>query len=140
MAKIQARKKQHSGKPGCSATSQTVCRYFEMDEDDLKTCSRGNQHDISPWNVRNLLWRSYHPVAHSMDFEVGQSLSGKPTYWVQICLSTVGSWPLPTTIDPHLLDFEALFWQTGSSRSVLNLPGARVRSKRLHQLPSSSFH
>ena len=69
-----------------------VCRYFEMDEDDLKNDAHGEINTASPRGDVEAFFGDHATLSpHSMDFEVGQSLSGKPTYWVQICLAAAGS-------------------------------------------------
>ena len=72
--------------------NELVCRYFEMDEDDLRSDAHGEINTTSPRGDVEAFFGDHATLSpHSMDFEVGQSLSGKPTYWVQICLSTGGS-------------------------------------------------
>ncbi len=66
-----------------------VCRYFEMSETQLKGESHG---EINTANATGeikafLSSQTKAQLAPTMDFEMGQSISGKPTYWVQICLN-----------------------------------------------------
>ena len=66
-----------------------VCRYFEMSETQLKGKSHG---EINTANATGeikafLSTQTKAQLAPTMDFEMGQSISGKPTYWVQICLN-----------------------------------------------------
>ncbi len=69
-----------------------VCRYFELDEDDLNADARGEINTANPTGEMEAFMGDHATwTPHSMDFEMGQSLSGKPTYWVQICLSKSGS-------------------------------------------------
>ena len=67
-----------------------VCRYFELDEADLRADAHGEINTQSPTGeIEKFLSGDYAGLEpHSMDFEMGQSLSGKPTYWVQVCLRT----------------------------------------------------
>ena len=72
--------------------NELVCRYFEMEENDLRTEAHGEINTGSPrGKIESFLGDHATLMPHSMDFEMGQSLSGKPTYWVQICLSKTGS-------------------------------------------------
>jgi hypothetical protein len=66
-----------------------VCRYFEISETQLKGESHG---EINTANATGdikafLSSQTKAQLAPTMDFEIGQSISGKPTYWVQICLN-----------------------------------------------------
>ena len=67
---------------------ELVCRYFELDEDDLRADAHGEINTRTPTGDVEKFLKGDHALLepHSMDFEMGQSLSGKPTYWVQICL------------------------------------------------------
>jgi len=67
----------------------TICRYFEISETQLKGENHG---EINTANATDdiqafLSSQTKAQLAPTMDFEIGQSISGKPTYWVQICLN-----------------------------------------------------
>ncbi len=65
-----------------------VCRYFELDESSLRGDAHGEINTQNPTgDLEKFLKGDYAGMEpFSMDFETGQSLSGKPTYWVQVCL------------------------------------------------------
>ena len=67
-----------------------VCRYFELDEADLRADAHGEINTQNPTGDLEKFIKGDHAglEPYSMDFEMGQSLSGKPTYWVQVCLRT----------------------------------------------------
>ena len=65
-----------------------VCRYFELKEADLKGDGHGQINTASPTgDIETFLGDHARLQPHSMDFEMGRSISGKPTYWVQVCLN-----------------------------------------------------
>ena len=65
-----------------------VCRYFELDEADLRADAHGEINTQNPTGELEKFLKGDHAGLEpfSMDFEMGQSLSGKPTFWVQVCL------------------------------------------------------
>jgi hypothetical protein len=65
-----------------------VCRYFELDEADLRADAHGEINTQNPTGDLEKFLKGDHAglEPYSMDFEMGQSLSGKPTFWVQVCL------------------------------------------------------
>lgn len=66
-----------------------VCRYFEMNEAQLRGESHGEINTATATGeIKAFLSRESNATpAPTFDFEIGQSISGKPTYWVQICLN-----------------------------------------------------
>jgi hypothetical protein len=66
-----------------------VCRYFELDGASMKGDAHGEINTANPTGEIEKFLTGDHArlIPHSMDFELGRSISGKPTYWVQICLS-----------------------------------------------------
>jgi len=72
-----------------SAPQDLVCRYFELDEASMKGDAHGQINTASPTgDIEKFLAGDHARLQpHSMDFEIGQSISGKPIYWVQICLN-----------------------------------------------------
>jgi hypothetical protein len=71
------------------STPARVCQYFEMNEAQLKGKSHGEINTATATgDIKAFLSReSSATPAPTFDFELGQSISGKPTYWVQICLN-----------------------------------------------------
>lgn len=70
------------------APMDLICRYFELDEADLRADAHGEINTQNPTGeMEKFLSGDYAGLEpYSLDFEMGQSLSGKPTYWVQVCL------------------------------------------------------
>ena len=67
-----------------------TCRHFEMSREEM-TGETGGQFETA--NMDGAVGGWVHPLeeagwrVHSTDFEVGSSVSGRPTWWVQVCLS-----------------------------------------------------
>lgn len=70
------------------ATPGFICRYFEMNEAEMKAEQHGEINTGAPTGEiqKFLSDENAQRKTHSMDFEIGQSITGKPLYWVQICL------------------------------------------------------
>jgi hypothetical protein len=70
-------------------TQGLTCRYFEMNEAEMKAEGHGEIDISAPTGEiqKFLSDENAQRKTHSLDFEIGQSINGTPIYWVQICLS-----------------------------------------------------
>ena len=88
--RARARERRRLANELCGAAAVDAVEILELDEADLRADAHGEINTQSPTGeIEKFLSGDYAGLEpHSMDFEMGQSLSGKPTYWVQVCLRT----------------------------------------------------
>jgi|GEM_PF-2177988 len=73
-----------------ASPNDLICKHFSLDEDDING-SDGAQFETA--NMDSTIGQWAHPLeqegweAFSTDFEIGSTISGRPMWWVQVCMA-----------------------------------------------------